>query len=699
MNKMRCEQFVREGSGFRSEKVADFLVSPDAWFRGLSPQYGPDGSVFFNDWYDRVPCHQQRAFTDRSNGRIYRLVNDAVKPVAVDLTKATDAELVQMQLEKNDWFVRHARRLLQERGAKPATTAMLEDILAHNSDDTRQLRALWALHSQDALSDATALRALADKSEHVRGWTITALCEQGKPSEPVLTKLADMAKQDESPLVRLRLSSAAQRLALEQRWPLIEALARHAEDANDRNLPLMNWYAAEAAVAAEPTRGVTLLETSKIPKLREFSARRITALAIENPAKASAAMEALSKTVAAADSRVRLDALRGMLAAMKGSQNFAAPAGWESAYAKLQTDADPAVRESSQKLALIFGSSTALTELRAILADQKAPLEKRRAALEALADHRDAATLDPLLKLLAEPNPLRATALRALAVFDDPRVATQISERFASLDSAEKTAALNALTARPQNTRAFLTAIDQKQIPGAAITAPIARVIQGFKDREFDTWLEKNWGSLKSTSAEKQKEIARYKKFLSTDGILRADVNHGREIFRRTCTVCHTMFGTGGRIGPELPGSYADLDYLLTNILDPNAVIGKDYQMVFVTTKTGELHAGIPAGEDANSITLKTLAAPITIPRSEIKTREASPNSMMPEGCSAGCRSPRFATSFSISANPKSLESIPRDQPSSLVERSRSAFPMTETELRLMAAPATIGLSNSPKNG
>ena len=30
---------------------------------------------------------------------------------------------------------------------------------------------------------------------------------------------------------------------------------------------------------------------------------------------------------------------------------------------------------------------------------------------------------------------------------------------------------------------------------------------------------------------------------------------------------------------------------------------------------------------------------------------------------------------------------------------SRRALPMTETELRLIAAPAMIGLSNKPKNG
>jgi putative membrane-bound dehydrogenase-like protein len=656
MNKMRCEKMVRDGSGYRSERKADFLVSPDAWFRGLSPQYGPDGGVFINDWYDRVPCHQQRAFVDRTNGRIYKVVTDAVKPVRVDLAKASDAELVQMQLNANDWYVRHARRLLQERGAKPETTAAIEKILFENTDDTRQLRALWTLHCQHALSDASALRALSAKSEHVRGWAATCACEDGKPSTPIFEKLVELAKNDPSPLVRRRLASAAQRLPTEggapatphlDRWPLIEALALHAEDANDHNLPLMDWYAAEAAIAADPVRGVALLRTAKIPKLHEFIARRVTAVAIDNatgerkarslgvagaPPSVDTAMESVARTLANADTTMRGDILRGMLAALKGQKHLAEPRGWDAAYAKLKTDSDTTVRDDALKLALIFGSQAALDELRSVLADSAKPVEARRAALEALANQRDAASLDPLLQLARDASALRAPALRALAVFDDPRIAPQIVEGYASLDANEKHDALNTLVTRPQNTRALLAAIDAGKVPRHDITAPLARVIQGFKDEDFDAWLEKNWGSLKTSSADKQKEIDRYKRLLTTDAILHADLKHGREVFERTCVVCHTLFGRGGKIGPELPGSFTDIDYLLQNIVDPNAIIGKDYQQVFITTKDGELHAGIIGAEDKNSVTLKTLAEPVTIPRTEIKSIEVSPNSMMPEG-------------------------------------------------------------------
>lgn len=274
MNKLRNERVVRKGSGYGSEKNGDFIVSEDKWFRGLQPQYGPDGSVFINDWYDKVPCHQQRDFTDRTNGRIYKITTDAAKPVRVDLGKANEAELIAHQLNANDWYVRHARRILQERGISADGTAALEKILFENTDETRQLRALWTLHCAGKLSEPTLLKTLNAKSEYVRGWAATLACENETPSDAVLAELTRLAKGD-SALVRLRVAGSLQRIPLAQRWPILTELVAHEADAKDHNLPLMIWYAAEPAVAADPAKATDLLAASKLPKVTEFIARRM----------------------------------------------------------------------------------------------------------------------------------------------------------------------------------------------------------------------------------------------------------------------------------------------------------------------------------------------------------------------------------------------------------------------------------------
>jgi len=60
-------------------------------------------------------CHDNDG-SYRSSGRIYKVSYGKTKPAAdFNLATLSDSELVKMQLHKNDWFVRHARRILQER--------------------------------------------------------------------------------------------------------------------------------------------------------------------------------------------------------------------------------------------------------------------------------------------------------------------------------------------------------------------------------------------------------------------------------------------------------------------------------------------------------------------------------------------------------------------------------------------------------
>ena len=55
----------------------------------------------------------------------------------------------------------------------------------------------------------------------------------------------------------------------------LTGLLARAEDANDHNLPNMYWYAAESSVGSDNGRALKLLTQSKIPRVREFIARRI----------------------------------------------------------------------------------------------------------------------------------------------------------------------------------------------------------------------------------------------------------------------------------------------------------------------------------------------------------------------------------------------------------------------------------------
>jgi putative heme-binding domain-containing protein len=116
-------------------------------------------------------------------------------------------------------------------------------------------------------------------------------------------------------------------------------------------------------------------------------------------------------------------------------------------------------------------------------------------------------------------------------------------------------------------------------------------------------------------------------------GVRPANRASGRAVFSRTCQQCHTLFGSGGKVGPDLTGSNrADLDYLLENIVDPNAVIPNDYRTWTVETKDDRVITGVMKFQDEKLVTLATATEPVTVPRAEIRAIEQSDYSMMPEG-------------------------------------------------------------------
>ena len=121
--RLNRDTFASAGSGFVGGHAPDFLLANDVWSQLLYFRYGPDGNVYMIDWYDKNQCHRPDVNVhDRTNGRIFKVSYGESKPVHVDLKRKTDAELVALLSNPNDWHVRHARRILQERGANPAAS-------------------------------------------------------------------------------------------------------------------------------------------------------------------------------------------------------------------------------------------------------------------------------------------------------------------------------------------------------------------------------------------------------------------------------------------------------------------------------------------------------------------------------------------------------------------------------------------------
>jgi hypothetical protein len=266
----------------------------------LNFRYGPDGSVHVIDWYDKNQCHSSNPeIHQKSLGRIFRISHETDRWVNVDLRTQSSAALVDMQLHRNDWYVRHARRILQERGPDAKVHARLRGMLHNNPDVTRKLRALWGLHVTGGLSEADLLPLLAHENEYLRSWAVYLLVQDASPSEGALARFAEMARQDSSALVRLYLASALQRVAPEKRWDVLAGLVAREEDAADHNQPLMAWYAAESLAALDMDRALTLAADAKLPNIFSYMVQRVAA--IESPE----ALRVLSQRLARTDDRAR----------------------------------------------------------------------------------------------------------------------------------------------------------------------------------------------------------------------------------------------------------------------------------------------------------------------------------------------------------------------------------------------------------
>ncbi|MDB5321006.1 MAG: putative rane-bound dehydrogenase [Phycisphaerales bacterium] len=273
-HRMNNDALERKGSGFLAHHRPDFMLANDKWFKGVSVQQGPDGSIYFIDWSDTGECHDYDV-TDREHGRIYRVAYKGTKAAAVDLTKESDEKLVEMQTSKNEWLARHARIVLRDRGLKGDAKSKLTAMFDSDGDAVHRLRAMWTLHLCGAIDEGRLMKGLADSDEYVRGWAIQLLAEDKQPPTAALAKFEAMAKEDASPVVRLYLASAMQRTPIQQRRGVMEALLAHEEDATDQNLPLMYWYALEPVVGADKKGAVEMLSKVKIAKVRELIARRM----------------------------------------------------------------------------------------------------------------------------------------------------------------------------------------------------------------------------------------------------------------------------------------------------------------------------------------------------------------------------------------------------------------------------------------
>lgn len=622
----------RVASGFDTVHAGkDQLFCTDPKYVAVDLQYGPDGAVYFIDWYDQQHCHNPNTERwERSNGRIYRMQWEATyRPVKVDLTTKSDAELVSLHGHKNDWFARTARRLLQERvQSRPIqaeVAGLLGELFSGHVDPAIRLRALWSLHAVGHFTPQVAKRALYDPDEFVRGWGIQLATDQRHASAEQLAEFIRLAKADPSPVVRRYLASALQRVPEETAWALAAALSQHGEDRDDRNIPLLIWDGLAPRMAGHPDRAFGIAETTLLPQLADFI--WWYAATLDGPALDRSVAE-----VGRGNSEVQRRRLAGLWLAMEPRANVPMPASWKQVAPQLYASTDRRIQRQAERIAAVLGDDTMLPRLRSTLADPQADAESRKHAFAVLSRAQDPAA-EPIFLGLLDDNAFRTPAISQLARFGSPEVAPALLQRFPTLSAGDRIAVLGTLTSRATYAVALLDAVAAGQIKRDQLSAFHVRALIGLKNPEVDRRVTATWGRILQSPAEKQALIATLEKTFDEAPLWAYSANEGRKHFQKLCMQCHRLGEDGVQLGPELTGAgQHGIRYFLENIIDPNAVIGSDFQLTTVETKKGDVISGIILGETTSALTLRTTTEPVVIAKTDIAKRETSDKSLMPEG-------------------------------------------------------------------
>ncbi|OOG77111.1 PVC-type heme-binding CxxCH protein [Algoriphagus sp. A40] len=615
---------IPKGSGFEGKHGDEFMMANNAQWVGFSMEIGPDGGLYALDWHDADICGKE--VLNEETGRIFRIMPE--KSLAqnfpgryTDLNKMTDAQLVAFQTNPSDWHARRARGILQKRAVnkklKPETNTSLKKIFTSDKNLDWRLRAMWTLHQTGGFTEKELVASLSDKDPYVRAWAIQLLCEDMKPSPEALAKFKSMAKSDASPVVRLYLAAALQRIPNADKWAIASSLIQHTEDDKDHNLPKMLWYGIEPWFAGNPEQVLELAPTSKLSFVTQNIARR----AVDGNQ-----VEKLVALISKEGPNTEL-LMSGMLSGMEGRTDLKTPANWKSVAEKLQKSAG-----KKQTLALeisgLFGDTEATQRAFATLKNKSLPMDQRKKALQTLSAQQQKGLVAEIPNLLQEPA-MKKDVIRSIAAFDNESLGKLLLESYPKFSPEEKLEAMQTLSSRARYGNMLTQEIKTKKIAKSEVPASVARQLL----RVVGSGFIEVWGPIESVPSN-QAAYDKYRAMLKPETLASANLHTGKAVFTKTCGSCHKMYGEGGIIGPDLTGSNrTDPEYILMNVLEPTAEIQDDYKMVVINTRDGRTYSGNIISENERQVTLRIVGQDqVLINKSGILSREVTDVSMMPSG-------------------------------------------------------------------
>ncbi len=660
-NCINADKLSRKGSTYVSSGEADLLTANDTWFMPTAIRLGPDGCFYVLDWYDRYHCYQDAnrdpKGIDRLKGRLYRIAyGDAPRAARFDLSAEPTPKLLDHLAHSNLWWRSEAQRLLAERIARQndqETVKSLKSLVLLDAfPRTARLHALWALASAEdpgaepRFMDAAFHKKLLSQTDPVfRAWGVRAAGNIRRVGPEVRSRIAELAS-DLSPEVVLQAATAARKLfeGPEQLGVLLKALAAGAKD---ELIPRIVWRNLEPLIEDRAAELVAWIESEprrRLPAFEPILDRTIERLLASRERGAAAAAEklvALSIEHRDVSPGAAEKSLRALVRAVESGQIE------PKALAKLRegitkplaeavgSSGGGAIAPEALSLQIAWGDAEAIAKAsRKVLDVGQEGQKVRSRLLQALGAARDPSLtgiLGQLLRREGEGEEFLREVLSVAGKLDAPGLGETILASLGKLSPSLRPQALDILTQRPAWASQLLTAIEEKRLDPAALNVNQIRKVLALDSKELRERVAKVWGQVRAErSPEREKVIARMRNVLREKP---GDPWKGKAAFEKTCLQCHTIFGKGNTVGPDIAVNGREtLDAILTNLLDPNLVIGKDYYAWTLLEKSGRILSGLLVENSDQRAVLKVAGGKEeVVAKKDIRTLEMAEVSLMPE--------------------------------------------------------------------
>ncbi|MFM7037471.1 MAG: PVC-type heme-binding CxxCH protein [Planctomycetaceae bacterium] len=621
--RINVNRLDREGSGYVGRREPDFMLVRTPWFRGVDLKMGPEGAIYVSDWSDNGECHDHDGI-HRTSGRIYRIAYG--NPTKVDV----DALRNSTSTPRPGWFSRRDIRWNQEKTQQ-------NDVVSHPALDGKSLtvRDLGWLEATNQLTTEHLEGALASADPLTKASAVQLAAAAANDRTRLQNRLKAMAATSQPANVLLALVSALQKLESEPRHQLALTLLKNPANAatihGDNQLTLMTWYGIES-LATHPE---LLPLLSPIPKLQQFTVRRVAHQMAAGEATAAAAALSLIASRARGDAAAQtraVELLASFRAGLAGLARIAAPANWPDVDRTLRAASNPEITRAADGLAALFGDGTALADLRTLAADAAADPLARQQAIQALAQAKDSESVPILIRLLNDRAAYDA-AIVAMAAFDSPEIASELVRRLPGFKDGNRSLAIDTLSSRQAWAEQLIAAIEADRIPARELTAAQVRQLLAFNDPHIREVLEARWGVVQETPEARLAAVEKWRSLLTPEKLADASIEHGAELFKQSCASCHKLYGEGKNIGPDLTGANrSNLEYLLLNLIDPSAVVPRQFTTSVIVLNDGRVLTGVVVSTTDQTLVVQTDREQVTLARSDIEETRDTGKSLMPDG-------------------------------------------------------------------